>query len=167
MSWYAIYTKPRHEKTVEASLIDKQIETYLPVIKRVRQWKDRKKKVEMPLFNGYLFVNIDYKNRFDVLETSGVVKIINFSGTPAVVPDWQIESLRQMLNFPETLQIEQYIKPGEIVEIVEGPMRGMSGTVITKRGAHRLVLTIDGIFQTISVQIDESSVKRIKQKETQ
>ena len=162
MSWYAIYTKPRHEKKVYAQLTDKDIETFLPLITRKRQWKDRKKNVEMPLFSSYLFVDFEYKYRFDVLETDGVVKIVNFNGVPAVVPDWQIESLKQMLTFPKTLQLESYIKPGEIVEITEGPMQGMSGTVVKRKNSNRLVLTIEGIMQSISVEVDEFVLKKVK-----
>ena len=133
----------------------------MPLVKKVRQWKDRKKKIEMPLFNSYIFVNFDYKNRFDVLETHGIVKIINFGGKPAIIPDWQIESLKQMLEFPGTLQLEQYIKPGEIVEITEGPMRGMRGMVVIKKSSKKLVLSIEGIFQSVSVQIEEIFVKKV------
>jgi transcription elongation factor/antiterminator RfaH len=161
MSWYAIYTKPRHEKKVHLKLTDKEITTFLPLITRKRQWKDRKKNVEMPLFSSYLFVDFEYKYRFDVLETDGVVKIINFNGVPAVVPDWQIESLRQMLMFPQTIQLENYIRPGEIVEITDGPMQGIRGTVVNRKNSNRLVLTIDGINQSVSVEIDEFSLKKI------
>jgi len=149
MSWYAIYTRPRHEKKVNAQLTEKEIETFLPLISRKRQWKDRKKTVEMPLFSSYLFVDFEYKYRFDVLETDGVVKIVNFNGSPAVVPDWQIESLRQMLASPKTVQLENYIRPGEIVEVTEGH-------------SNRLVLSIEGIMQSVSVEVDEFVLKRIK-----
>ena len=151
MSWYAIYTKPRHEKSVHALLIEKTVESFLPLQKRKRQWKDRKKVVEMPLFSSYLFVNFEYKYRFDILETDGIVKIINFNGVPAVVPDWQIASLKHMLEFQDTLRLESYIRPGEIVEVIDGPMRGMCGTVVQRKNANRLVLTIEGIMQSVSV----------------
>ena len=162
MPWYALYTKPRHEKKVDMLLSEKDIESYLPVIKQWRQWKDRKKMVERPLFSSYLFADFEYKYRFDILQTDGVVKIINFNGVPAVVPDWQIASLRQMLEFPETLQLELYLKPGELVEVIEGPMRGMRGTVLRLKNSHRLVLTIEGIMQSISVEVHEGSLKKIK-----
>jgi transcription antitermination factor NusG len=165
MSWYAIYTRPRHEKKVYSQLTDKKVESFLPLITRKRQWKDRKKNVEMPLFSSYIFVNFDYKYRFDILETDGVVKIVNFNGVPAVVPDWQIESLRQMLTFPKTIQLETYIQPGEIVEVTEGPMRGMRGTVVNRKNSNRLVLTIEGIMQSVSVEVDEYILKKIKNKE--
>ena len=162
MSWYAIYTKPRHEKSVHTLLTDKSVETFLPLLKRKRQWKDRKKMVEMPLFSSYLFANFEYKYRFDILETDGVVKIVNFNGVPAVVPDWQIDSLRQMLEFPDTLRLESYISPGEIVEVTDGPMRGLCGTVVQRKNANRLVLTIEGIMQSVSVEIDEADLKKVE-----
>ena len=163
--WYAIYTRPRHEKKVFEQLVEKRIESYLPLITRVRQWKDRKKKVEMPLFNSYLFVRIDYKFRFAVLQTKGVVKIVNFNGVPAVVPDWQIESLRKMLEHPEKIRLENYIRPGEIVEVVEGPFKGMRGTVRKTKGETRLIVTIEGIMQSVSVEIDSDLVKRVTETE--
>jgi transcription antitermination factor NusG len=162
LSWYALYTRPRHEKKAAELLIEKDFVVYLPLIQRVRQWKDRKKKVDMPLFNSYLFVNFEYNQRFEVLKTHGVVKIINFSGQPAVVPDWQIDSLKRMLDFPDTVRLEKYITPGEIVEIKQGPMRGLKGMVNLKKDSKRLVLSIDGVFQSISVEIEEEYVERIQ-----
>ena len=161
MSWYAIYTKPRHEKKVNDQLRDKRFEVYLPLITRVRQWKDRKKKVDIPLFSSYVFVNFEYKHRFDVLQTDGVVKIVNFNGVPAVVPEWQIESLRKMLDNPETLQLENYFKSGEVVQVTSGPLKGMRGVVVRRKGGHRLILTIDGIMQSVSVELDETDLARV------
>ncbi len=160
--WYAVYTRPRHEKKVFDQLVEKRIEAYLPLITRVRQWKDRKKKVDMPLFSSYLFVHIDYKNRFDVLQTKGVVKIVNFNGIPAVVPDWQIEALRKMLEHPEKIQLENYIRPGELVEVIEGPFKGMRGMVRKNKNETRLIVTIEGIMQSVSVEIDADFVKRVE-----
>ena len=162
MPWYALYTRPRHEKKAAELISEKDFEVYHPTIKKVRQWKDRKKKVEMPLFNSYIFANFEYNQRFEILKTHGIVKIINFSGEPAIVPDWQIDSLKRMLEFPETVRLEKYISPGEIVEIMAGPMRGLKGMVNLKKDSKRLVLSIDGIFQSISVEIEEEFVERVK-----
>jgi transcription antitermination factor NusG len=162
MPWYALYTKPRHEKKVNELLLDKKIEVYLPLISRVSQWQDRKKKVEEPLFKSYIFSNFKYKYRFDVLQTDGVVKIVNFHGDPAVVPDWQIESLKKMLEYPETLRLESYIRAGELAEVIAGPLAGMKGTVVRRKGSSRLVLTIDGIMQSVSVEIDERNLKKVQ-----
>jgi len=162
MHWYAIYTKPRAEKRVFERLVDKEIETFLPLINKVRIWKDRKKKIEMPLFPGYLFVKFDYKNRFDILQTDGIVKIINFSGVPAVVPDWQIDSLRKLLDHPETLQLENAMRPDDLVEVTEGPFKGVKGCVKTVKDVSRLVITIDGLQQSVSIEIDTVFLKKIE-----
>ena len=158
--WYALYTRPRHEKKVLDLLIEKKQEVFLPMVTQIRLWKDRKKKVEMPLFPSYIFVNFDYKHRFDVLQTHGVVKIVNFKGEPASVPDWQIASLKTMLEHPETLRTENYIKPGETIEVTEGPFKGMRGMVQNLKGNTRLIITIDGIMQSVSVEIDTQFTKR-------
>lgn len=158
--WYALYTRPRHEKKVYDLLLEKKQEVFLPTVTRVRLWKDRKKKIEMPLFPSYIFVNFDYKYRFDILHTHGVVKIVNFKGEPAIVPDWQIESLKAMLEHPETLRTENYIKPGEAIEVTEGPFKGMRGMVKNIKGSTRIIVTIEGIMQTVSVEIDSHFTKR-------
>ena len=162
MPWYALYTKPRHEKKVNQLLLEKKQEVYLPMIDRVSQWKDRKKTVSEPLFKSYIFGNFKYKYRFDVLQTDGVVKIVNFHGEPAVVPDWQIESLKKMLQYPAAgLRLENYIRTGELAEVIAGPLAGMKGTVLRRKGINRLVLTIDGIMQSVSVEIDEGNLRKV------
>ncbi|MCD6374575.1 MAG: hypothetical protein J7L94_03555, partial [Caldisericaceae bacterium] len=112
---------------------------------------------------SYLFVKIDYKYRLDVLQTKGVVKIVNFNGQPAVVPDWQIESLKRMLEHPEKIQLENYVKLGVIVEIQEGPFKGMKGMIKMIKNQTRLVVSIEGIMQAVSVEIDRDFVKKVIQ----
>jgi transcription antitermination factor NusG len=158
--WYAIYTRPRHEKKVNDLLLEKKQVVFLPLITQMRRWKDRKKKIEMPLFSSYLFVYFDYKYRFDILQTSGIVKIINFKGVPAVVPNWQIDALKKMLEHPEKIMLENYAHPGELVEVIDGPFKGMKGMVKSLRGESRLVLSIEGIMQSVSVEIDMASINR-------
>jgi transcriptional antiterminator RfaH len=159
--WYAIYTRPRHEKKVHDLLAEKKQEVFLPIVTQVRLWKDRKKKVNMPLFPSYVFVKFDYKFRFDILNTHGIVKIVNFKGEPASVPEWQIESLKTMLEHPETLRPENYINPGEIIEITEGAFKGMRGMVKRIKGVTRFVVTIEGIMQSVSVEIESHFLKRV------
>lgn len=159
--WYAVYTRPRHEKKVFEQFQEREQESYLPLVKQVRLWKDRKKKVEVPMFRSYLFARFDYKYRFDLLQIKGVVKIVNFRGTPAVVPDWQIDALKKMVENPDKVHFETYIHTGEEVEVTEGAFKGMRGMVKTIKGATRLVVTIEGILQSVSVDIDTGFIKRI------
>lgn len=160
-NWYALYTRPRHEKKVLEILTNKGDEVFLPLLKTKRQFKDRKREVELPLFPSYIFSKFEFKERFSILETHGVMKIVNFQGTPAIVPDWQIESLKKILENPQTLQLENYFRQGDVVEVKEGPFKGLRGTVKQLRGESRLAITVDGIMQSISVEIDPDSVETI------
>lgn len=162
MKWYALYTRPRHEKKVHEQLKEKGVESFLPMIERIRQWKDRKKKVEMPLFNSYVFVKIDLKNRYDALQTHGVVRMVSFGGTPASIPDWQIEQLQQVISHPETLQLENYLREGDWVEVIEGPFRGIRGRLRELRGQTRVVINIDGIYQSASFVIEKPFIQKLE-----
>lgn len=163
MSWYALYTRPRHEKKVYDQLEEKGITSFLPMVKSLRQWKDRRKWVEMPLFNGYVFINIELKNKIEALQTHGVVRMVGFGGVPASIPDWQIEQLRQVISQPETLKLEQYLKEGDAVEVIQGPLKGVKGYLREIRGQTRVAILIDGIYQSASFEMQKHFVKKIKQ----
>lgn len=161
MPWYAIYTKPRHEKKVYQQLIEKDISAFLPTTKSLRQWKDRRKWVEMPLFTSYVFINILLKNKLEALETHGVVKMVSFGGVPASIPDWQIEQLKKVISQPESLRLEQYLKEGDTVEVIEGPLKGVKGYLREIRGETRVAILIDGIYQSASFEMQKHFVKKI------
>ncbi len=160
-NWYALYTRPRHEKKAFDLLIEKGATAYLPLLLTVREYKTRKKKVELPLFPSYMFCEFEYKDRFTILETHGIIKIVNFNGVPAIVPEWQIEAMRTILLKPESLKLENYFKQGDLVQVMSGPFKGLQGTVVNKKGESRLVITIDGIMQTLSVNIDIDNLKTV------
>jgi transcriptional antiterminator RfaH len=162
MPWYAIYTKPRHEKKVHQQLLEKDIIAFLPMTKSLRQWKDRRKWVEMPLFTSYVFINILLKNKIDALETRGVVKMVSFGGVPAAIPDWQIEQLKKVISLPETLRLEQYLKEGDTVEVIEGPLKGVKGYLREVRGETRVAILIDGIYQSASFEVQRHFVRKIE-----
>ncbi len=163
MKWYALYTRPRHEKKVYNQLIEKGVVAFLPVVERVRQWKDRKKRVEMPLFNSYVFVRIDLKDRYYSLQTHGVVRLVSFGGNPASIPDWQIEQLQQVIKHPDTLELEHYLREGDWVEVTAGPFKGVKGRLKELRGQTRLVINIDGIYQSVSFVIDKDQVEKMEE----
>jgi len=96
-NWLAFYTKPRQEFKTAELFGNLSIEYYLPTIITLRQWSDRKKKVRVPLFNGYVFARVDEKERLYAVQQESVVKVVSFSGKPSIVPEWQIESLKKML----------------------------------------------------------------------
>ena len=142
--------------------MDKGVTVYLPMVDSIRKWKDRKKKIRIPLFNSYVFVCINLKDRYTALQTDGVVRIISFSGEPAVIPDWQIQQLKQLIEIPDAIQLESYFNAGDWVEITEGPFIGVKGRLKEMRGETRLVVNIDGIMQSVSVVVDPTTVRKIE-----
>ena len=153
-AWYAIYTIVRHEKSVNAALSDKQIDTFLPIKKVVSRWKDRKKEIDTPLFPGYLFVNSSLENRLKILNIRGVIRILGVSGHPIPVPHEQIESIKRLLEINLQFDPYPYFTEGEEVVVVRGPLEGMSGKIIERKGVCRLILAVDLIKRSISVEVD-------------
>jgi len=154
-AWHVVYTRSRAEKKVYAALTAQHIECFLPLQKKLRQWKDRKKWVEMPLISGYCFVNIDKEEYEKVLQTDNVVSYVRFEGKPARIPETQIEYLRQMLSQSD-FEVEvsrETFKPGKLVEIIGGPMVGLKGELLGCRGKNRFVLRIQQINTVFSVEV--------------
>lgn len=160
--WYAIYTKSRAEKKVEKDLKEKGIETYLPLQKKLRIWSDRRKTIEMPLFSGYVFVNINLvKERYFVLQTDNVVKFVSFSGEISEVKQNEIDTIKWILG--ENLPIEptstRFAK-GQKVKVVFGDMKDLEGEVIrTKK--NKVLFRISSIQQNMLVEIPEHYIENI------
>lgn len=158
--WYAVWTRSRHEAVVRDQLRDRRIEAFLPTITRWSRWKDRKKKVDWPLFPGYCFARFDPTQTLQILKCSGVVSIVSFEGRPAPVDDRELDGIRVLVD--STLQFDPcpLLKEGSIVEVVSGPLRGVVGRLMRK-DAHRarLVLSVDLIGKAVSVEIDVADVK--------
>jgi transcriptional antiterminator RfaH len=151
MPWFAIYTKPKNEKKVVEGLEKIGVEVYCPMITQVKQWSDRKKKVEMPLINSYVFVNIADKNRNIVFNVPGVVRYLFWLGKPAVIQDHEIEVLKDGLKGILNNVEVQGIQPGDILTISKGPFQGKEGIVSQiEKNKIRLVLKELGVLITIS-----------------
>lgn len=157
--WYAIYTRSRYEKKVSMELEERGLEHFLPLVPQLRYWKDRKKIVNMPIFPGYVFVNINISEKIRVLRANGVVRFIEFNGSPSPIPDAQIEDVRQLLKYPDRVETASYFNCGDPVEITAGPFSGIRGKIIHSRGKQRLLIGIEIIHQAISVEIDSAWLK--------
>ncbi|MDX8339314.1 UpxY family transcription antiterminator [Draconibacterium sp. IB214405] len=153
--WHVVYTRSRAEKKVIQELSTNKIECFLPLQKRLRQWKDRKKWVETPLIPGYCFVNITRKDYDKVLQLNNVVHYITFEGKAAIVSQQEIDVLRTLLqqfDFNVDVTTENF-KPGKLVEIIEGPMIGLKGELIESRGKNKFALRIEQIETSFMVEI--------------
>lgn len=142
--WFAVYTKSRAEKKTYQSLIKNGIETYLPLQKKLSQWSDRKKWVEVPLFNSYIFVYISEIERDRVLQVPGVVKFVRFSGKDAIIREDQIEILKRILSSGEDLEISDHnFALGEKVKVTAGLLTGMTGELVQIRNAKVFIVRFD------------------------
>ena len=159
--WIAVYTKPRHEKTVENELLKKGFEVYLPILKERRKWSDRKKWVELPLFRSYIFVKTEIKKSLFVLQTMGVVKVIKFGGEIAVIQNDSIQAIKLMIEGGYMPEAIDYFVKGETVEVKSGPLKGLIGEVIRVDNSDRLLVRVDAIQHSISVQIDRGFLKSL------
>ncbi len=156
LHWYVVQTRSRHEKLAAQDLGEKGVEVFLPLVDRLRRWKDRQKRVAFPLFPGYLFTRLGgaAEDRLAVLQTRGVVRYVGYDeGKPIPVPDEQVEAVRRMLEHDLKMDPYPYLKVGMRVRVVEGPLKGIEGILIEKPGEHRLVVGIDILQRAVAVTI--------------
>ena len=159
--WYALYVKSRNEKKACLRLAENGFTAYVPLLKTLRQWKDRKKMVEVPLFGSYVFVNILPKQFYNVLQVDGVVNFVRLEGQPDPIPDDQIESLKLLLNSSEKFEISyDSFDLGDEVEVVMGALTGFKGILVNYKGKKRALLKIEAINQTLMVEISPSALKK-------
>ena len=130
-NWYVIYTKPRSEKKVAERLRERGFETYCPLVKTIRTWSDRKKKVDVPMFTSYVFVKIVEHERSEILTDPGVLNFIFWLGKPAIVREEEIETIRNIADYSEDVEVSQMkVEKGQLMKISEGPFKGMFGEIV-------------------------------------
>ena len=162
--WYAVYTRSRFEKQVLKGLQDQDIEAYLPLIKTVRQWSDRKKTVEVPLFSSYVFVHIDRRFYDQVLQTMGAVKYITFEGKAASIPSEQIDLLKVIVNSDEKVETTWDTgRKGDRVMVTAGSLKGLKGELITDGDRKKVLVRIDSIDQNLTIEVHPSLIEAIKE----
>jgi transcription antitermination factor NusG len=159
--WYAAYTCPRHEKCVAQQLISRQIGSFLPLYSSVRRWKDRRRRIDLPLFPSYIFVQMTERNRLDILRLPGIVQLVSFQGKPAVIAPVEIEALRRGSTGSVVVQPHPYLKEGRRVRIISGPLAGTEGIYVRRKQQTRLVISISLIQRSVAMEIGEADVEPI------
>jgi transcription termination/antitermination protein NusG len=160
VQWYAVWTRSRHEQLVREQLEQRKVEAFLPTITRWSRWKDRKKKIDWPLFPGYCFARFDVADTLRVLKCTGVVNIVSFDGKPAAIPPFELDSIRLLVGSDLQYDPCPMIHEGMLVSVVHGPLKGVVGRLMRKDSTKaRLVLSVDLIGQAVSVEVDASDVK--------
>ncbi|MCX7793588.1 MAG: UpxY family transcription antiterminator [Thermodesulfovibrionales bacterium] len=161
-NWYAVYVKSRHEFKTYNALVQKNIETFLPVIKILRHWKDRKKMIDFPLFPGYLFVYMEARPEYflSVLRTKGVVRFLcNDYGRPASISTEEIESLKILLGSPEQINVYPELQEGIRIRVKNGPLKGAEGIIKKKDDSFLFVVNIHILGRSVAVKLYGSDLE--------
>lgn len=163
-NWYVLQSKPKNELKVYKQLVNKDIEVYLPLIDTIRYWSDRKKKIQVPLFPGYLFVYGDSNERYKAIsDTPGAIRYIMYQKRHAIITEEEINFIRLSLQEPERVKIEDAnLIEGDFVEIVHGIFKGLKGYIVQLRGNYKLMVSIVEMNTTFSVQLSNSEVKLVQ-----
>jgi transcription antitermination factor NusG len=159
LSWYAVWTRSRAEKAVHDQLGVKGLEVFLPTVTRWSRWKDRRKKIDWPLFPGYCFARFDPRESLKVLSCNGVATIVSFDGKLAPVPDADVDGIRRLVTSGLQYDPCPFLKEGSRVEVVHGPLKGVVGLLVKKGPNARLVLSVDLISSAVAVTVDAADVR--------
>jgi transcription antitermination factor NusG len=157
--WWAVYTRHQHEKVVTDMLLGKGLDVFLPLYDSMRRWKDRQKLLSLPLFPGYVFVRTPNVGRLQVVATPGVHMILSHGEREAIIPEAEIEAIRRTVESPFRLEPHPFLKCGERVRVMRGPLQGVEGILVRKKTAYRLVLSVDMLTQSVAVEIDATDVE--------
>jgi transcription antitermination factor NusG len=159
--WYAAYTIARHEKCVAQQMEERGIGYFLPLYRSMRQWKDRRKQVELALFPSYVFVHIALKDRLRVLQLPSVVYLVGCNGKPVPLPESEITALRGALTGNVCVEPHPYLKIGKRVRVHSGPLAGLEGILLREKERFRVVLSIDLIMRSVVVEVGRGEIAPI------
>jgi transcription antitermination factor NusG len=151
--WYAAYTRANHEKRIADRLGALEVEHYLPLYASVRRWKDRRVRLQLPLFPSYVFVCLSRKDRLAVLQIPGVVHLVGCKGVPIPIPDGEIVRIREFLSQGHVAEPYRYLTVGRRVRVASGPLQGIEGVVVNRKNRQRFVISFEAIQRSISVEV--------------
>jgi transcription antitermination factor NusG len=160
-AWYAIYTRHQHEKSIANMLTSKGFEVFLPLYEAGRQWKDRTKRLQLPLFPSYVFLLTCLDRRVEVLKTPGVCQFVGVTGVPSAVSMEEIESVRRAVDTQLRVEPHPFLKCGDRVRIKTGPLLGLEGILVRKKNLFRLVLSIELLNRALAMEVDVTTVEKI------
>lgn len=161
-AWYAVYTKSRHEQVAQNQLIAKGVEAFLPKLEIWSTRTDRRLRISVPMFPGYLFVrtSLEPERHLSILKTVGVVNLISVNSRPIPVDPTEIESLKILIDSGMTIHPTEDFRIGDPVRIVEGPFRGVTARLVDRRSRTRLIVAVETINRAVYVEIDDHLVRR-------
>jgi transcription termination/antitermination protein NusG len=160
-SWYALHTRPRHEKIVEQRLNERGVATFLPIVTEVHRWSDRKKSVQLPLFSCYVFARFvpNRAERLRVLRVDGVLGLVGSHNEGAAIPDEQIHAVQAVLAGAVPWSSHPFLKVGQRVRIRSGALDGLEGILVSRDGSDTLVISVDAIQRSLAVRVEGYQVE--------
>ncbi len=163
MRWYAVQTRSRHEKIVARQLEGQGFTTFLPLSSELRQWSDRRKIVEIPLFPGYAFVRMKYQpaERLRALTAEGVVNFVGVHGQGVPIPDKQIEDIQSLLAAKVPFESHPFLKVGQRVRIRSGSLNGTEGILVGQESDRLLVISVELIQRSVSIRLQGYEVEPV------
>jgi transcription antitermination factor NusG len=161
--WYAVRTRSRHEKLVAKQLENQGIESFLPIVTETRNWSDRRKQVETPLFSGYTFLRMiaSSEDRVRVLRTQGVVSFVGVHGTGIPIPDHQIENIRTLVASRVPYEERPFLQIGQRVRVRGGALDGVQGVLVAENGDRSLVISVEPIQRSLCVRVAGYEVEAV------
>jgi transcription antitermination factor NusG len=158
-SWWALYTRHQHEKTVTETLSAKGFEVFLPLYESTRRWKDRTKFLTLPLFPCYVFVRGGLDRKLQVVTTPGIHMILYRGDRVAVIPEPEIEAIRRAVSGEHRVEPHPFLKCGMRVRVTRGALEGVEGILTRKKNQCRLILSVDMLAQSVAIEIPASDVE--------
>lgn len=161
--WYALAVKHQHERSIEAALGHKGFQAFAPMYRSRRQWSDRTKEIDLPLFAGYVFCRFPYEAKARVLDTPAISRVVEFGGRPAAVGEAEIDAIRAIVNSRLPVRPWPRLQPGDRVRVERGPLRGVEGVVLKEavlkeKNAVELIVSVELLQRAVAVRIEAGSV---------
>jgi len=153
-AWYALYTNPRHEKSVASQLAERSLEFFLPLYSSMRRWNDRSRLLDLPLFPGYLFVHIALAQKLRVLSISGAVRLVGVGNSPQALLDDEIQQIRKLVLDNARMEPYPYLRVGSRVRVSRGPLEGNEGYIVRYKNHYRVVISLHLIQRSVAVELD-------------
>lgn len=159
--WYAVHTRHQHEKLVARTLVNKGFEVFLPLYTEVRQWRDRTKRLELPLFSCYVFLRGDLDRRLAIVTTPGVHRMVATGGKLSGIPEEEIQAVRSVVQNRVNVEPYPFLRCGDLVRVKSGALKGLEGFLVRKKGRTRLVVSVSLLERSVAAEVDASTVERV------
>jgi transcription antitermination factor NusG len=157
--WHALYTRHQHEKMTARMLAYKGIEVFLPLYSTAHRWKDRTKKLSLPLFPCYLFFRGGLDRQLEIVSTPGVYSLVGAGGQVAVIPDSEMQAIRRIVSSSLPAEPHQYLKSGDLVRVRFGPLAGIEGIFVRQKDQFKLIVSVKLLRRSVAVEMDAAAVE--------